>query len=853
MACSTGAPAPKTSSPAQPAGPYGMTVEEEARVLRLEDRREYDPGLVAEWVRHPNAVHRARIALALGRIGPYTFNDANHDGERASSERPAGLGELLSMTADPDRGVRETVAFALGEIGDTGAADALFALTSDSDAGVAGEAIEALSKLAGDVNFVRDRFARYVWLTSETWPEGLRARAIRYLFRFDRDEASDVALKALSSPSSAVRQEAAYTLSRRAYPKAANQLALVLTDANVLTRAYAAAALGRIGEPAAAPLLLAALGDAHPWVRTNAAVALGRVAEKTPSVMHTEDLPLVFAALEDPDPGVRANTIDLLGYYATVNESARKRLLDTSENGSQWERDLAATAFGKRIYVIAEAQLRAAGKTVDPMSVFSQSVNDFNLLMPHLSAWGQARLREAIAPITTIAAPAFIKSKDPMLRAAGISSLPEFQATNDLEPIRSALTDPDVIVRAAAIEKYAKATNESPQVWLAAIMAAEERERTAEMNDARLAAITAIAEYERPQRAAFLRSLLTDRDPVVRRVASDLLVSKLGSRRMQYTPLPIDRPQAEYEEIVRWSRTPHTATIHMGRGKIELALLSQDAPITTWNFAQLAKKKFYDNTSFMRVVPNFVIQGGDPRGDTNGGPGYAIRDEINLQKYTRGAVGMALSGPDTGGSQFFITHSSQPHLDGGYTIFARVYSGMSGVVDQTERGDRVETITIDEHPPVSGEQVSSINNVSLPLIIGPITPERLLTDVPEYAQRKQAYAPDATVLEMMKTYVKPEDHIEVFMGTWCDDSQREVPKFLRISDELKSRFGIAVPTTFVAVDRAKQKPEELLAGKHADKVPTFIYYRGDQELGRIVERPQGVFEDDLIALAAKQP
>jgi cyclophilin family peptidyl-prolyl cis-trans isomerase/HEAT repeat protein len=684
-----------------------MTVEEEARILRLEDRREYDPAIVAEWVHHPNALHRARIAMALGRIGPHTVLDANHDGERAATDRPAGLADLISMTSDPDRGVRENVALALGEIGDRSAADALFGLTSDPDAGVAGEAIEALSKLSGDVNFVRDRLSRYLWLTSENWPEGLRARAIRFLFRFERDEASEVALKALSSSSSAVRQEAAYTFSRRPYPKASRQLELMMTDPNVLTRAYATVALGRIGDPAAAPLLLAALNDAHPWVRTNAAVALGRVAEKTPAILRTEDLPKIFAALEDPDPGVRANTIDLLGYYAAVNESARKRLLDTAENGTQWERDLAASAFGKRIYVHAEAQLRAAGSNVTPDAVFAQSVTSFNKLMPHLSPWGQARLREAIAPITTIAYPAFIESKDPVLRAAGISSLPEFTATQELARIRAALTDPDVIVRAAAIEKYAKSTDESPQVWLTALMDAEQRERTAEMNDARLAAITAIADYERPQRGPFLRSLLTDADPVVRRVASDLIVSKLSGPRMQYTPLPVERPQAEYEEIVRWSRQPHTATIHMGRGKIELALLTQEAPMTAWNFAQLAKKKFFDNTSFMRVVPNFVIQGGDPRNDTNGGPGYAIRDEINLQKYTRGAVGMALSGPDTGGSQFFITHSPQPHLDGGYTIFGRVYSGMSGVVDQTERGDRVETITIDEHPPVSAEQVTN--------------------------------------------------------------------------------------------------------------------------------------------------
>ena len=138
----------------------------------------------------------------------------------------------------------------------------------------------------------------------------------------------------------------------------------------------------------------------------------------------------------------------------------------------------------------------------------------------------------------------------------------------------------------------------------------------------------------------------------------------------------LSRTMAQYQEIVRWSRQPHTATIRMTRGNIELALLAQDAPMTAWNFAQLAQKKYFDNSSFMRVVPNFVIQGGDPRNDMNGGPGYSIRDEINLQKYTRGAVGMALSGPDTGGSQFFLTFLPTPHLNGKHTCFGRIIEGL---------------------------------------------------------------------------------------------------------------------------------------------------------------------------------
>jgi cyclophilin family peptidyl-prolyl cis-trans isomerase len=248
-----------------------------------------------------------------------------------------------------------------------------------------------------------------------------------------------------------------------------------------------------------------------------------------------------------------------------------------------------------------------------------------------------------------------------------------------------------MLVRAHAVERITKSHIERK---LQMLHGTEEHGRIDPQNDVRLAAIAGISDIDDPSREPYLRGLLDDRDPVVRRVAADAIEKKLQKPRPQYTPLPVEKTQTEYTKIVEWSRQPHTATIHMTRGNIVMRLLAQDAPMTAWNFAQLATKHYFDNTTFMRVVPNFVIQGGDPRNDQEGGPGYAIRDEINLQKYTRGAVGMALSGPDTGGSQFFITHSPQPHLDGGYTIFGRVEDGMS-VVDQTERGDKVETITID--------------------------------------------------------------------------------------------------------------------------------------------------------------
>src|SRR5205085_1709563 len=134
--------APKETS-MQPAGPWGLTITEEARILALEDRREYDPALVADWVKNPNSLHRQRIALALARIGPVTFIDKNGDGfYDPPEETRAGLEELVLLSKDPDSNVRETAAFALGELADPAGTGPLFAMTLDPDAGVAAEATE---------------------------------------------------------------------------------------------------------------------------------------------------------------------------------------------------------------------------------------------------------------------------------------------------------------------------------------------------------------------------------------------------------------------------------------------------------------------------------------------------------------------------------------------------------------------------------------------------------------------------------------------------------------------------------------------------------------------------------------
>src|SRR5262249_906362 len=160
--------------------------------------------------------------------------------------------------------------------------------------------------------------------------------------------------------------------------------------------------------------------------------------------------------------------------------------------------------------------------------------------------------------------------------------IPDAKIDENLALITAALDDPDVIVRGYSNEKYGK--SKAPD-RIERLMKAEERSRKDSQNDARVAAVRPIGEIDAPTRDAFLRAMLAAAAPVVRRIAADLIEQQLKLPRPQFTPLPVER--RDYAQIVEWSRQPHTATIHMTRGTIEIALLAQEAPVTAWNFAQL--------------------------------------------------------------------------------------------------------------------------------------------------------------------------------------------------------------------------------------------------------------------------
>lgn len=817
-ACSVSAPPP---SPLTGPAPVVETTSE-AGLLRLEDRREYDRSLLTEWASDPRPERRRRAAVAIARIGSATFEDLDGDGWQGENEPNAGTPLLLTLTADPHPEVREAAAFALGETGDLRGVEALFALTRDEVDAVSARAAEAISKLVPRVPI-----ERYDALLAPDTPMTARRMAVRYLFRYASDRASGNAALLLDSPDIELRREAAYSLSRHAIRQARRRIEALLSEPDALTRAHAARALGRIASPASVGALLAAATEPHAWVRTNSLRALGDILEKNGDEVSKHQISEVAALAidltRDPDTGTAASAIELAGRLGVRDAATRPRLEELAQSGSPWHRELAVLWL-----------VRAFGVE----SLESVDVPD--------TPWVKIRIIEGAGDTGADVRARYFADPNPSVRSVAIANVPESPKDADVRLVREALADPDPVVRASAFGIVPLAF---PEETVALLRKAEADSRADTMNDARLAAIDSLAKATAPDQEQWLTALLGDDDPVVRRVAAEHLAALVG-RRPQYTPLPVERSSSDYEQAAGWATRRHVASIELPRGEIRIALRSDEAPMTTWNFARLAEGGYFEGTTFMRVVPNFVIQGGDPRNDMSGGPGYAIRDEINMIPYARGAVGMALSGPDTGGSQFFATHSPQPHLDGGYTVFGHVISGRGTILEQVERGDVVGKITIREADWTQLE-VDKVAGMPLPTVIGEMTADELMRIVPEYPERRSGYDPEPDVVSYMASLVQPTDSITVVLGTWCHDSQREVPRLLRILDEL-GRLGVDVPARYIAVSREKKEPADQIQGLGIEMVSTIIYYRNGAEMGRIVETPDGPLEDHLLRIVAGQ-
>jgi cyclophilin family peptidyl-prolyl cis-trans isomerase len=423
------------------------------------------------------------------------------------------------------------------------------------------------------------------------------------------------------------------------------------------------------------PVLLKLASDPHPHVRINAVRSLATYGARGRDA--------VVAATSDADANVRITAAQSLG---TVLDSA------TAQWMPLWARD---TSLMYRSSLLASASHSGAYL---PALTEWMSNKDWHYRNAALNAVGASTDKDRVAR----AAYAMLRDADGRVRANAYGTLVGNDTAAPPAAIHNALIsglgDADFYARATAISVLSAHPNANDA---AKVLTSYMKALGDSGNDARLAAIQYLAAAWKRDSAAFspdlkqrLIALTPSDDPLVRAGTDSVSIFSSWA-----STSGNPRPLSWYEDLVRGYVVPalngktQQATIRTRRGDIVLELFGAEAPITVWNFMNLARTGYYRGTGFHRVVPNFVAQDGDPRDDGNGGPGYAIRDEMNPHRYERGALGMALSGPDTGGSQYFITHSPQPHLDGHYTVFGRVLSGFPAL-DAIVQGDRILSIVV---------------------------------------------------------------------------------------------------------------------------------------------------------------
>lgn len=706
-----------------------------AEILQFEDQRFFSNRLV-QLLGDSNPDVRRRAALAAGRIGD---PDAN-----------AALFHLLEN--DKNESVREMAAFAIGEIESAAAAGQLIemlrleAKNSRPTSRVGRRLIEAAGKIAAANPKAKEAAelgvaildsARAALADSSADTETI-VLILTALLRARPAGSDEVAAGFLIHPDPRVRADAANVLARIRAKNAIGQLIKLLeNDTDAVVRANAARALGAAGDSIAeAALTTAALGDTDLRVRVAAIRSLGMLNAKGSAEKLVERGEKLLHDLRVSKFRLPAERNELLEIFPVLGKllynSWNERAADLLEEFAMLDNFENPEAPVARFRIMrGRGTGYPAPKTFRQYATAADVLGEYSAIDPtnDVDAKGKAVAPDRSRDLALV----FIQAdpeKEPELVKAGPNVLRAFSRfkTEDLpEVLRRALESKDVFIRAAAAELLADlpASPENRAALRKAYAFSTKFDR--DSDDAVIAILDALQKSDSRDSIDIFRDALESPNYIVRRKAFQILkdtdfgpfageaariveaAKKLGVLRV-YPHKPTDKTRlgqvlmtkADYLRAVRRRNGTIRAEVKTEKGNFTIELFPEDAPLTVENFLKLAARGFFNGKEIHRVVPNFVVQDGDPRGDGNGGPGWSIRCEINLIPYERGTVGMALSGKDTGGSQWFVTHSPQPHLDGGYTVFGRVDESGMKVVDTLVRGDKIISIIIRYSAPKRG-------------------------------------------------------------------------------------------------------------------------------------------------------
>ena len=624
----------------------------------------------------------ARAALAVPASSEEAFLRA--EGKRDTTG-------LAVLAKDTRPAVRARAARALGHIGNRGSRPLLEAALSDPSAAVRREAAFGLGLVTDSlaVRAVLDRLSR------ETDP-ATRVALVTTLGNLGSRSSAAVGRSldaSLRSPRAPERWAAAFAAARLRDSSLVEPLERASRDTHADLRWRSAYALGRIGDRRGAPALRKLTYDKDAMVRAVSARAIGEVGDSTATAR-------LGALLHDESWRVRVNAAAALGTLRIARES--RTLLPHLNDAHPHVRWQAAISLGAmRDSLAVPALTRALGDSstgVVQAAAISllriqgdRAVPTIAPALDLLPAFLRGGLAEALGDVEGPLARDLLlaraaQSSDPAQSAGSASALakrPEARGAS-LPVLRPLLQDRDFSVVCSAAEALGTLRDSAS---VAAISALFTRHTTTQDDDVRASAATALVSIGTAEARTALRPALRD---------TELRVRETAARGLGLPPDSIaggPAPPLKARATPATERRRLTALVTTERGAITIALDPSAAPENVENFASLARAGYFDGIQFHRVVPNFVIQTGCPRGDGWGGPGHAIPCEYDERPYEVGTVGMALAGKDTGGSQWFVTLSPQPRLEGRYTILGKVTQGL----DVTERimpGDRILKVTI---------------------------------------------------------------------------------------------------------------------------------------------------------------
>jgi peptidyl-prolyl cis-trans isomerase B (cyclophilin B) len=439
-------------------------------------------------------------------------------------------------------------------------------------------------------------------------------------------------------------------------------------------RAYAARTLGKQKATNAVEKLIELLGDANDKVLINTMNALATILEGKQEKKVVEPLGLIME--KHPSHHVRTAAVMTVG---SVGDKSAKDYLAQSILDS--DRVIRAESF------------KSLAKALGEQSVvfLSSGLKDseFIVRLATIEAYGLAGDKKQLDFLLATAS----DDPDRLVRAAAVRALGHFKYDDVSAVLLQKLNDEDWVVAAESVTALGEIGDKKA---IQSLIDRYEMRNDREDKDVRLQILSVLTEMKAEEAESVARGALDDGDKRIR-TAGKKLLERL---KVEIPEVPGDRYFYERDRDISRKVAlslpmgEKRAIIRCEYGTVEIKLYGDDATQTVANFVKLARKGFYSNNTFHRVVPNFVVQGGCPRGDGWGDDGYYIRSEFNRFHYSRGAVGIAHSGKDTGGTQFFINHSPQPHLDGRYTIFGRVTKGMD-VVDKIRQGDKFQVEIMD--------------------------------------------------------------------------------------------------------------------------------------------------------------